>query len=312
MRRSHRMWPATTIFALGLLFTGCADLPQRRLTRVDPPPAKPSTPLQLPAPPTPAVQPAELKTTPQADPGKPPVTQVRAVGESAANPLRALHDHAAKRYQTMDTYIMRLKRREVVGGKARPEELILVKFRQEPWSVYFKWIGPEAKGREVVHVKGQYDNRIHSLVAAGDVLLMPAGQRFSVAVDSAMVRSKSRYPITEAGLGTSIHRFGLLVATLEKGDKRQGTAKYLGLVKRTEFETPVEGVEQTVPPESDPLLPGGGRRWWFFDPTSAMPVLVITHDETGREVEYYCYDRILAPARLDDDDFNPDKLWKKK
>src|SRR6516162_7845419 len=169
-----------TIFALGLLFTGCADLPQRRLTRVDPPPAKPSTPLQLPAPPTPAVQPAELKTTPQADPGKPPVTQVRAVGESAANPLRALHDHAAQRYQTMDTYIMRLKRREVVGGKARPEELILVKFRQEPWSVYFKWIGPEAKGREVVHVKGQYDNRIHSLVAAGDVLLMHAGQRFSI------------------------------------------------------------------------------------------------------------------------------------
>src|SRR5207237_1143271 len=126
----------------------------------DPAPAKPAAPLQLPAPPMAVVQPAEFKTTPPTDPAKPPVTAVRAVGESAADPLRALYDHAAKRYQTMDTYMMRMRRREVVNGKARPEELVFVKFRQEPWSVYFKWIGPEAKGREVVYVKGQYDNRI--------------------------------------------------------------------------------------------------------------------------------------------------------
>ena len=66
-----------------------------------------------------------------------------------------------------------------------------------------------------------------------------------------------------------------------------------------------------MPPKSDPLLPGGGKRWWFFDPFNFMPVLIITHDESGREVEYYCNDRIQSPARLDDDDFNPDKLWRK-
>ena len=63
----------------------------------------------------------------------------------------------------------------------------------------------------------------------------------------------------------------------------------------------VEGVEQRVPPNSDPLLPSGGRRWWFFD-TVGLPALIITQDETGREVEYYCHDRIQAPVRLDDDD----------
>ena len=67
----------------------------------------------------------------------------------------------------------------------------------------------------------------------------------------------------------------------------------------------------TVPPQSDPLLAGSGRRWWHFDATHGLPVLIITHDETGREVEYYCNDRIQAPVRFDDDDFNPDKLWKK-
>ena len=311
MPRTARNTTTPVVLLLGFFLSGCADLPVRRLIRRDDDPPPPAAQAPQSAPPTAPVTQAELKS-PSVDSPKTPVTQVRAIGDTTDNPLRALYDRAAKQYQTMDTYVMRLRRREVVGSKARPEELVLVKFRQEPWSVYFKWIGPEAKGREVVYVKGQYDNRIHTLVAAGDVLLMPAGQRFSISPDSGMVRSKSRYPITEAGLGTSIQRFGKLVTAIEKGDKREGTTKYLGLVRRTEFDTPVEGVEQTVPADTDPLLPGGGRRFWFFDTTLGMPVLIITQDENGREVEYYCNDRIQTPARLDDDDFNPDKLWKKK
>jgi len=41
----------------------------------------------------------------------------------------------------MDSYIARLTRREQVNGKKQPEEIILFKFRQQPWSVYFKWLG---------------------------------------------------------------------------------------------------------------------------------------------------------------------------
>ena len=43
--------------------------------------------------------------------------------------------------------MLRLKRREVVGGKSRPDELILAKFRKEPFSVYLKWLGEEGKGQ---------------------------------------------------------------------------------------------------------------------------------------------------------------------
>ncbi len=232
---------------------------------------------------------------------------------AAASPVppRVLYEKAAQRYQAMDTYVMRLRRREVVNGKSRPEEVVLVKFRQEPWSVYFKWIGPEAKGREAVYVKGRPGNEIHTLTAAGDMPFFPAGQRFSISADSPLVKSKSRYPISEAGLGTAIRRFGVIVAAVEKGDPKAGTLRSLGLVKREEFPEPVEGLEQTVPPESDPLLPRGGRRWWYFDQALGLPVLIVTHDETGREVEYYCHDRIQYPARLDDGDFDPDRLWPK-
>ncbi len=297
------------IFAFVLFAGGCAEFAQRRFARPDEGPLSPAPPLNISGDSTPVAQAA----TPQAATPQAATPQAAAAPQpTTAESLRTLYEKAKLRYQVMDTYMMRLKRREVVNGKARPEELVLVKFRQEPFSVYFKWIGKEAKGREVVYVKGRPGNEIHTLTAAGDILLLPAGARFSLSADSSLVKAKSRYPITDAGIGTSIRKFGVLVDAIEKGDKRQGTVKYMGSVKRPEFEEPVNGVEQIVPTQSDPLLPGGGRRWWYFDATLGLPVLIITHDETGREVEYYCHDRIQAPVHLDEDDFNPDKLWKKK
>ena len=115
---------------------------------------------------------------------------------------------------------------------------------------------------------------------------------------------------TKTGLGSLIERYGNMVAGIEKGDEREGTAKYLGKIKRPEFEAPVEAVQQTLAPNADPGLPKGGQRWWHFDPTSGLPVLVIANDQSG-EVEYYCHDHIQWPVRLDDDDFNPDRLWRK-
>jgi len=119
-----------------------------------------------------------------------------------------------------------------------------------------------------------------------------------------------RYPITNTGLGSLIERFGSIVADIEKGNTRDGTAKYLGKIKRPEFEAPVETVHQTLPAGSDTGLPKGGERWWCFDATTSLPVLIVAHDPDG-EVEYYCHDHIQWPVRLDDDDFNPDRLWKR-
>jgi hypothetical protein len=88
--------------------------------------------------------------------------------------------------------------------------------------------------------------------------------------------------------------------------------KYLGTVRRPEFDHPCEAVEQTISPAAEPLFPRGGRRLWVFDPVLRLIVLTTAQDETGRDVEYYCYDRLQTPVRLDDDDFNPDKLWPPK
>jgi hypothetical protein len=216
---------------------------------------------------------------------------------------------AAERYAGIDSYIARMRRREMINGKARPEEVTLFKFRKEPWSVYFKFLGEAGKGREVVFVRGQHGNEIHTLLAAGDIPLVPAGRRMALSPDSILVRNASRHSVTEAGIGQIIERCEKLLDAAERGDTAVGALRYVGPVKRPEYPHLLEAAEHDIPAGREPGLPRGGKRIIMFDPSNRLPVLVITHDDTEQEVEYYCYDRIEFPVRLDDDDFNPDKLW---
>ena len=251
------------------------------------------------APPVPPAGPASVTEPPAAAPP----------GDASVE-LRRLYQQAAAVYTTIDSYQARLRRREQLRGENKPEEIITFQFRKEPWSVHFKWIGQEGKNREVVYVKGKYDDKLHTLLAAGDNFLMPAGSQFALAPDSPLIRDKSRHAITEAGIGHLIEQFGVLVSAVEHGDHLLNV-KYLGVVRRNDLDGPVEAVQNDVPPGYDPQLPKGGRRLWHFDPRNHLPVLLITQNERGQEVEYYCYDRLLYP-KLNDGDFDPKLLWPAK
>ena len=225
--------------------------------------------------------------------------------------LRRLYKEATEQYAKMDSYIARLRRREQVADKVNPEEVIRFQFRREPWSVSLKWLGSEGKGREVIYVKGKFEDKIHTLLATGDMPLMPAGKRISLPVDSLLVKSASRHPITQAGIGALVDNFGTAVDAAARGDAKRGSLTYLGPQARPEFTKAHELAEQIIPPKSEPTLPRGGRRLWFFDPDSHLPVLIITYDDAKKEVEYYLYDRLHFPVKLDDDDFNPEKMGAK-
>lgn len=270
-----------------------------------PPPTSSPTPARgvsedaQPLPTLPTVRQASA-TVPQVSDPTPP---------NPATALRELHRRAAERYATIDSYIARLHRREEVNGRKQPEELLLFKFRKQPWSVYFKWIGAEGKGREVTYVKGRYGDQIHTLLAAGDNPFMGAGRQMAVSPDNVFIRSRTRHSIQEAGIGAIIDKYGALVDAADRGDPRMGVIRYLGRQKRPEYDAPMDAVERLIPPGLEPQLPRGGRRWLFFDSASGLPVLTITHDDRGNEVEYYCYDHLQYPVRLDDADFDPERLW---
>lgn len=282
-----------------------------------PPPPEPVAPV------TPTVKPVALALPPaqsvQQDPppetAKPTSVKLPS-SENATNivgleSLRQLRQQSEVRAAQMDSYTARLRLREQVKGKDTPEELIRFQFRQEPFSVHMKWLGTVGQGREVIFVRGRYEDKIHTLVARSDNLLF-AGKHMAFAPDDPLVRDSTRHSITEAGLGNLVLKFGRLLDANEHGDHRFGTISYLGTQQRPEFSTPLDAVEQIIPPNAERWLARGGRRVWFFDPKEHLPVLVVAFDDTNHEVEYYCYDYILWPVKLDEDDFNPAKFDAKK
>ncbi|MFQ3592196.1 MAG: DUF1571 domain-containing protein [Gemmataceae bacterium] len=216
---------------------------------------------------------------------------------------------AREQLRTFDSYIVRLSRREAINGQMQPEEVMMFRFRAKPWSVYLKWLSKEGKGREVVYVKGQHDNKIHSLLSAGDIPFMPAGKRMALSPDNILVKNACRHPLEEAGLAASVERLGRILSQTRDDPKRYGRVKLIGPVKRNEFEQPVWGLEHTLPPGADPTLERGGKRTYYFDPDTHLPMLITAFDERGEEVEYYFYDRLQRAVKLDDYDFDPDHLW---
>ncbi|MBI1832240.1 MAG: DUF1571 domain-containing protein [Planctomycetes bacterium] len=311
----NKLW---RIAALALLIgmAGCSESSPFRLgglrrgDRAEGPP-KPAPALFIPDPPVAVrtdrddnVKPAAFLTQPgnpkpQTEPG---ITLVE-------QPLRAIYDRAAKTCATLEAYSFRLKSREVVHGKKHAEELIQIRVRREPFSLHFQWLSDKTKGREVIYVHGKYKNEMQILLAPND-RFAAFGRRQSIAPNDPMVRAESRYPITDSGFASLVERFGRLIVSVEKGDPRDGSVKYLGRVTRPEFQGQLDAVHQVIPPNGDPLFPRGGNRWWFFDPASGLPVLIIAHDSSG-EVEYYCHDQIQSPINLSENDFNPDRLWRK-
>jgi hypothetical protein len=227
---------------------------------------------------------------------------------------RKLLDVARAKYEKLIDYEVHLVRREVVGGKESATEEVLFQFRKQPFSVYMRNVGEAGKGREVVYVDGKYDGLMHVVTGQGDNRLIGAGFKTSLKPDSPMATSKSRHKITEAGPGSLLVRLEKYVKAAEAG---RGTVKSLGTVQRKDQPNPVEGIEIAIPPGDDPLLPKGGKWSLFFEPktdaaNSGNLMVNVLQDETGREVEYYCFSKWKVPANLTDADFSPDRLGGKK
>ncbi|HEV3235999.1 MAG TPA: DUF1571 domain-containing protein, partial [Gemmataceae bacterium] len=211
-----------------------------------------------------------------------------------ANPLaelRRICKEAHDQYAGCDSYIVRLRRREQIAGKDHAEEVLALRFRKQPFSVHLKWLGQEGKGREAVFVKGMYDNKIHTLLADGDLFPLPGGKRMALAPDNPLVVAASRHSITEAGIGQTIERFTNFVEASARQGENKPVLTYLGRRMRPEFSHSLLATLQTISGGQETALPQGGQRLWFFDPKNHLPALISTQDDHTHVVEYYCYDR---------------------
>jgi hypothetical protein len=112
---------------------------------------------------------------------------------------------ARRAWLGVDDYTCVLLRRERVGGRLLPEEVVLMKARREPYSVYLCWAGPRpVAGQEACYVAGRHGGKMR---VRGPGLLRAVG---FVSLDTKDPRGRefSNHTITEAGVGPLIERLG--------------------------------------------------------------------------------------------------------
>ncbi len=94
-------------------------------------------------------------------------------------------------------YSCTMMKRERIGGKLADAEFMFLKVRNEPFSVYMYFLGPDRlKGQEVIYEEGKNNGNLigHGVglrKIAGTVQLPPNG---------ALAMAGQRYPITEIGI----------------------------------------------------------------------------------------------------------------
>jgi hypothetical protein len=186
----RRWWYYGIVGILGLIFLGAGQPPIS-----PPPPSQPSAPQ--------AVSPA----APAAPTGGTPIPPTPVPQQQASpmdEPLRLIHE-AQQAYQNVRDYTCLLIKQERVNGRLPPRNVMEMKVRTQPFSVYLRWIEPRSEaGQEVCYVAGKNDGKMR--VHPKGVLGSFAGF-ISLDPNDPRARQTSKRSITEAGIGNMIERF---------------------------------------------------------------------------------------------------------
>jgi hypothetical protein len=100
-------------------------------------------------------------------------------------------------------YTATFYKQERLHGQLTPRNQIYVKIRHAPFSVYMRWVAPNA-GRELIYQQGANDNCL--LVHEGSGLASFLVPVLRVDPHSELAMSKSRHPVTDIGLLNLIDR----------------------------------------------------------------------------------------------------------
>jgi hypothetical protein len=98
------------------------------------------------------------------------------------------------------SYTATFRKEERLKGRLVPEQAFFLKVRQAPFAVYMKATAP-ASGKEVIFAKGYFGDKVVAHSAGLSRLLMP---KLLLPPEHPLIRSESRHPITNAGIGNLI------------------------------------------------------------------------------------------------------------
>lgn len=247
-----------------------------------------------------AAVPAEPVPKAKADPLEWP--KDRLEGRAAKELLLATLLDVQARLERVEGYTAVLRRRERLRGKLGEEQTLEMKARHRPFSIYLKFLNPEA-GKEVVYSEDKYDGHVMAHPAGMARLLVP---RLKVPPTHPLALADNRHPITEAGL--------------------------LNLVRKLVGFREMDLIDAHAVTVLDRTIDHDGRPWLralhthphhkidrpfarvevLFDPTTKFPLRITSHDWPGpghvgdlNLAEQYAYDDLVLDPELSDSDFDP-------
>jgi hypothetical protein len=140
--------------------------------------AKPATPLV----PAPVNSPADGKKA--------------AIAQGPTEFDRILLEQGRRRLADVSDYTCTFFKQERLGTELSEGQIMELKMRHKPFSVYMKWLNGE-KGRELLYVDGEQDNKMIVHPGGWKARIVPS---IKLEPDSSLALSESRHPVTMVGL----------------------------------------------------------------------------------------------------------------
>jgi hypothetical protein len=216
-------------------------------------------------------------------------------------PVRLLAE-AKQSFQGVRDYTCLFIKRERLRGQLQADNLIEMKVRNQPFSVYLRWLGPKPfEGQEACYVAGRNNNmmRVHSTGLASVAGFV------SVDLRDPRVMQNSRHTINEAGIGNLIGRLS------QRWDYERNLNKtQVQIADYTYNQRPCTRVELLHPDRAAGNF-NAFRSVVYFDKASHLPIRIENYDwpqagaaATGDLLESYSYVNLRANVGLSDADFN--------
>jgi hypothetical protein len=145
-----------------------------------------------------------------------------------ANPV-AFFETCLRRYaREVKGYTCIMQTQERLDGKIHPREIIQVRYRDQPHSVFFNWVEGSRLAERALYVEGENDGKmlarpkgVAARLIAGDVVARDA--------DSPDARKSGRYTLKEFGTRKAMERSLLAFKTAQEDGTLQ--VEYLGIKK---------------------------------------------------------------------------------
>jgi hypothetical protein len=214
-------------------------------------------------------------------------------------PLRLLKE-AREAYARVHDYTCLFVKKEQLGGKVGPDQVMTMQFRTDPFSVHLKWQEPRnLVGQEACYVEGKNNGKMRGKSAGA----LGAIGFITVETDDERAQKASRHSIKEAGIGNLVNRFS---KCWEEERHLPGTQ-----VRMADYEYNKRlctRVEVTEPVKKPPYT--AYRVVIYFDKEQHLPIRLEVYDwphAVGGEpevLEIYSYANLVLNAGLDDKTFN--------